>query len=360
MLTRRELLRRTLWYALSLSGAADLLAGCSPSQPTTAPFASPTALSLLPSTATRVSSATASRTATAGVTLTSTLAPTGTATPAPVPPTPTSGLAYLSVARGKSPGAITRAAVDALGGMTRFVKPGNEVIIKPNICNASYGMEYATTTNPEVVAALVTLCLDAGAKRVRVMDQPFQGTAREAYRVSGIQQAVERAGGQMEVMSEMKYLTVSIPNGKDLKWWKVYQDVLKTDVLINVPIAKTHDAAKITLAMKGLMGVISNRSAMHIALDQRIADLNTLIKPTLNIIDAVRVLAKNGPTGGSLDYVAAHNTVIASQDIVAADAYAATLLFSKRPEDVGYIRFGAEMGLGRYDFGNLTVKEVTA
>jgi uncharacterized protein (DUF362 family) len=211
-----------------------------------------------------------------------------------------------------------------------------------------------------VLAALVKLCLEAGAKRVRVMDQPFSGTAAEGYKVSGIRDAVERAGGQMEIMASAKYAPLNFPNGRDLKAAKVYQDILKADVVINVPIAKHHGSAQVTLSMKGLMGVILNRNDIHTALDQRIADLSTAIKPTLNIIDAVRVLTKNGPTGGSLDYVMQANTLIVSHDPVAADAYATQLFFKKKPQDIGYIRIGADMGLGRYDFTNLRVKEVTA
>jgi uncharacterized protein (DUF362 family) len=285
--------------------------------------------------------------------------PTATMTATPVPPTAFDP--YLAVARGANPGAITRAAIDALGGMTRFVKKGNDVIIKPNICNASYGPEYATTTNPEVLAELVKMCLEAGAARVRVMDQPFAGTAVVAYVKSGIRAAVEKVGGQMELMSTMKYVDTDFPKtARDLRKWKVYQDILKADVVINVPIAKTHDVAKLTLAMKGLMGLITDPPAFHNALDQRIADLNTLIKPTLNVIDAVRTLAVNGPTGGSLDFVVKTNLVMASHDPVALDAYATKLLFLKKPEEIGYIKYGAEMGIGRWDLDKLRIKEITA
>ncbi len=278
-----------------------------------------------------------------------------TATPIP----PSAGELYLVVVRGTSPAKITRAAIDALGGISKFVKTGNDVILKPNICNAQNGPEYASTTNPEVVAELVKLCLEAGAKRVRVMDQPFSGTAVEAYKRSGIRDAVEKVGGLMEIMANAKYVSVDFPSGRDIKSWKVYQDILKADVVINVPIAKHHGSAKVTLSMKGLMGVINNRNDIHTALDQRIADLSTVIKPTLNIIDAVRVLTKNGPTGGSLDFVQQANTIIVSHDPVAADGYATQLFFKKKPEDIGYIKFGAEMGLGRYDFNNLRIKEMS-
>ncbi len=341
MLSRREFLRRLTLYALALAGG-NTLAACSPKSTTSVPPAAnalPTATSLPIVTSTRAASATAPMTAT--------------------PTAPTEGEPYLVVARGANPAAITRAVIDALGGIGKFVKPGSDVILKPNICNAQNGPEYASTTNPEVLATLVQMCLEAGAQRVRVMDQPFSGTAAQAYKMSGIRDAVERAGGQMEIMASAKYVSVNFPNARDIKTWKVYQDILQADVVINVPIAKHHGSARLTLAMKNLMGVITDRNSIHIALDQRIADLSTAIKPTLNIVDGVRVLTRNGPTGGSLDYVMNANTVIASADIVAADAYAAQLFFKKKPEDIDYIKIGADMRLGRYDFDNLRVKEVS-
>ncbi len=352
MLSRREFLRLSVLYTIgALTGCTSpALSPTSTTQPTSASTVVPTA-TLIPPTATPVARATPVLTSTA----VPVVVPTMTATPIP----PSAGQPYLVVARGASPAAITRAAIEALGGMRKFVKPGNDVILKPNICNAQNTFEYASTTNPEVLAELVRLCLDAGAKRVRVMDQPFSGTADAAYKRSGIKEAVEKAGGQMEIMMNAKYVETPLPNGRSLKSSRIYQDILNADVVINVPIAKHHGSAQVTLAMKGLMGVILNRNEIHTALDQRIADLSTVIKPTLHLIDAVRVLMSHGPTGGSLDYVRMGNTVIASHDPVAADGYAAQLLFNKRPPEIGYIKFGAEMGLGRYDFDRLVVKEVT-
>ena len=204
---------------------------------------------------------------------------------APPPNTP-----YLAVARGESPKLIVQTALKALGGIERFVRPDNDVIIKPNICTAYYSYEYATTTNPDVVAALVELCLGAGARRVRVMDQPFGGRAGAAYIRSGIGPAVSAAGGETEIMTEMKYREVEIPRGLDIKKWTVYGDVLDADVLINVPIAKDHSLARLTLGMKNLLGVVNKRNLFHVNLGQRIADLTTVVQPSLTVVDAVRIL----------------------------------------------------------------------
>ncbi len=343
MLSRREFLRRTLLATLALA-SGDTLASCA-SAPTPTPVPPTVAPTQAPATITRVAAAPSAP------------VPMMTATPS----APAAGAPYLIVARGTTPGTLVRAALDELGGMKKFVKAGNDVILKPNICNAQNSFELASTTNPDVLAELVKLCLEAGAKRVRVMDQPFSGTAAEAYKRSGIRDAVEKAGGEMEVMSAAKYAAINFSApARDLKSAKIYQDILKADVVINVPIAKHHGSAQVTLALKGLMGVIQDRNAIHTALDQRIADLATAIKPTLNVIDGIRVLTRNGPTGGRLDYVRQDNTLIVSHDPVAADAYAAQIFFNKKPETIGYLLAGAEMRLGRYDFANLRVKEVTA
>lgn len=262
------------------------------------------------------------------------------------------------MARGESPTAIVQAALKALGGIERFVKPGNEVIIKPNICTAYYTYEYAATTNPEVVAALVKLCLGAGAKRVRVMDYPFGGTPEQSYAKSGIAEAVKAAGGQMEVMASIKFQDTAIPLGKSINKWKVYRDALETDVLINVPIAKHHSLARLTLGMKNLMGLIENREQLHSDLGQRLADLTSLIAPDLTVIDAVRIMVAGGPTGGNLNNVKLTNTIIASRDIVAADTYAASL-FGLTADQVPAISAGAKMGLGTTDLKSVQVEEVS-
>ncbi|MFH1483860.1 MAG: DUF362 domain-containing protein [Chloroflexota bacterium] len=290
--------------------------------------------------------------------------PLATPTPAPTPlpppavaPAPTPGGTYLAVARGKSPTAMVQAAIKALGGIERFVRPGNDVIIKPNICVAYHSYEYAATTNPEVVGTVVGLCLGAGARRVRVLDQPLGGTTQQAYNRSGIDEAVRAASGQMEVMSSMKFRDVSIPQGRDITRWSVYGDVLDADVIINIPIAKQHNLARLTLGMKNLMGIIRDRNRFHSNLGQRVADLNSLVRPGLTVVDAVRILVNHGPTGGSLDDVKLTNTIIASPDIVAADAYAATL-FGLTGADIPTVRAGAEMGLGTMDLKTIKTEEI--
>jgi uncharacterized protein (DUF362 family) len=275
-------------------------------------------------------------------------------------PEPTSTPSYpdLAVARAGEPEPLVRTAIAALGGMERFVRPGDDVIIKPNICVAYHTFEYAATTNPWVVGALVKLCWEVGAGRVRVMDYPFGGTSEQAYVRSGIREQVTNAGGMMEDISFLKFVKTEIPEAVDLHTCDIYDDVLQADVVINVPIAKHHSLARLTLGMKNLIGIIKDRPAMHRNLGQRLADLASRVRPALTVVDAVRILRDNGPTGGNLNDVQKLDTVIASPDIVAADSYAATL-FGLRPEQLSYVVAGTAMGLGRSDLDALKIEEIT-
>ena len=266
------------------------------------------------------------------------------------------GDVYLSVAHGEDPTAMTFQTVAALGGMERFVSDGDDVIIKPNICTDYYTYEYAATTNPDVVAALVRMALGAGAKRVRAMDNPFGGTAQNAYRRSGIEEAVHLAGGEMEVMNRNKFRENPIPDGVDIKEWAFYQDILNADVVINVPIAKHHGTTGLTLGCKNLMGTILHRGQIHANIYQRIADLTSAVRPALTVVDGIRTLMANGPTGGNLDDVKMSNTIIASADVVAADSRAAEL-FGLTGADIGYIEAAAAMGLGTMDLKSVKVEE---
>ena len=366
--TRRQVLLGSAAATLSaLVGACAPRAVATPTPPApTSAVTAETHPTELPPTPAPATTATATAATATAATAAAPTAPPPTAPPtsAAKEPSPTPlGAADMAVVRGADPAATgavaaaTERALAAIGGIERFVKPGYDVIIKPNICNANHGPEYASTTNPEVVAALVRMCLGAGAKRVRAMDYPFSGTAARAYVTSGIEEAVRAAGGEMEVMAPMAYVEADIPEGQDIKRWPFYQPILEADLVINVPIAKHHSLARLTLAGKNLLGVIDNRSAIHRNMGARIADLASHVRPQLTVMDAVRILMANGPTGGNLNDVKQIETVIAGADWVAVDAYA-TSLFGLRPEDVSYIAAAAERGLGTTDLDSMEVAEL--
>jgi uncharacterized protein (DUF362 family) len=261
------------------------------------------------------------------------------------------------VAEKDKPAELVRKAIKALGGMSRFVKKGNRVLIKPNIAFAR-PPEGAANTNPEVVAELVQLCFEAGAKEVIVLDYTLD-PARITYEMSGIAKAAEAKGARVVYVSPRDFVPIEVPKGKILSAYdvRVLKQVLDADVFINVPIAKTHGSARLTLGMKNLMGIIQDRGAWHRSgdLHQCIADFITAVKPHLTVIDAIRILASGGPKGPGR--VEQKDTIIASTDIVAADAYATTL-FGLTPNDVPHIIKAAELGVGVADLKRVKIVKV--
>jgi len=348
-ISRRDFLRlaATSAGALALSACgADELAETA-SQPTTK---SPTATAEPTVTDTpHLPSATAEEAAVVEVNPTATSEPTETATPVPVPD--------LVVVRNGEPGQMVQKAIAAIGGMEKFVFVGADVIIKPNICVDFRTYEWGATTNPWVVGELVKMCFEVGAGRVRVMDQTWKRNMTKAYLESGIQEQVEAAGGEMEWMPLEKFITTPVPQGVDLTSFDIYDEILKADVVINVPVAKHHMDAKLTLAMKNLMGVIGDRPTIHDNFGQRIADLASAITPTLNVMDAVRVMKKNGPTGFFERDTHQLDTLVVSKDMVAIDSYT-TRFFDMKPEDLDYVVCAANMGLGRMDLENLRIEDI--
>ena len=251
---------------------------------------------------------------------------------------------------------VTREAVNALGGMSKFVSEKSVVLVKPNI-GWNRTPQQAANTNPYVVEAVVEMCWEVGAKRVKVMDHTIN-PARMTYARSGIQDAVKRAKGSMEFVDERKFKDKSIPEGQLLKSWPVYEEALDVDVLINLPIAKHHSLTKLTLGIKNYMGLIQRREEVHTRIDQKLADLATVIKPHLIIMDAYRVLTAHGPNSGTPKDIKLTGQVIAGTDPVAVDSYTTTL-FGLKGEDVGYIKASYDMGLGEMDLEKVGVQNVS-
>ncbi|MBN1380129.1 MAG: DUF362 domain-containing protein [Deltaproteobacteria bacterium] len=261
----------------------------------------------------------------------------------------------LAVAVGPLPESITRSAVDALGGMKKFISRGDVVVVKPNI-GWDRRAEYAATTNPEVVATVVRLCYEAGAKRVKVFDRPCTDP-RRSYKQSGIADAAEEAGAVVSFLDERKFRDVKL-SGIALKSWPLYTEIFEADKIINIPIAKDHGLSTLTLGMKNWMGVMGGwRGRIHQRIDESLVDLSLAIRPTLIILDAVRILTANGPQGGDLSDVKKLDTVIVGTDQVAVDAYGATL-FGLSGKDLGFVVEGAKAGLGQMDLTKLNIERI--
>ena len=265
--------------------------------------------------------------------------------------------ADLAVASGDDPAANVRAAIDAIGGIGRFVSSGSVVLVKPNI-GWDRLPDQAANTNPAAVAAVVALCREAGASRVLVMDNTLNDP-RRCYTRSGIYEAATGAGAEMPFMNVRRFQMVDT-GGSVLGNWPVYQDAIEADVLINMPIAKHHSLSTLSLGMKNLYGLIGGpRHRLHQRLDEGIADLAAYFKPQLTVLDAWRILRRNGPQGGRASDTELTKMAIAGADLIAVDSKAAEL-FGIKGSELGCIRIGAERGLGTHDLSKLDVREVSA
>lgn len=272
-------------------------------------------------------------------------------------PAPASGSFDLAAVRGGEPAQMFDQAMEALGGFKQFIKPGQRVLIKPNI-GWDAGPERAANTNPDLVGHMVKASFDAGASDVFVFDHTCDQWDR-CYRNSLIEAAVRNNGGTIVPgNNERNYREVSIPGARILKTTKVHELLLSTDVFINVPVLKHHSSTTVSLAVKNLMGVVWDRRFYHgNNLNQCIADFLAYRKPELNIIDGYRMMTRNGPRGVSVADVADLRALVAGRDIVAVDA-AATLMFGAQPGDIGHLRIAEEMGFGTLNLESLSIKRI--
>lgn len=260
----------------------------------------------------------------------------------------------LAVRKGQDIPFLVRETINALGGVENFVKQGDVVIVKPNI-GWDRTVELAANTHPEVVKTLVQLCLEAGAKQVRIFDRTCNDE-RRCYMQSGIRPALEAIRSDrvsIEYIDRRSFKELAIKGGRAFDRWEFYLPVIEADRLINVPIAKHHSISRLTLGMKNLMGVIGgNRGRLHHDIAESLSDIASVIHSDLTVVDATRILTANGPQGGRLQDVRKLDTLIASPDIVAADAYAATL-FGLSPTQVPTVVAAARRGLGVMDLNQV-------
>ena len=255
--------------------------------------------------------------------------------------------------KGKSPASITEAAINEFGGIRKFISRGDIVVIKPNI-GWDRLPEQAANTNPEVLATIVKLCFEAGAKKVKVFDRSVNDP-RRCYKQSGIADAVSPLGAELSYIDDRRFSDMSI-KGQVLKSWPLYRDVFEADKIINVPIAKHHGLAKLTMAMKNWMGIMGGeRGRIHQKIGECLADICLVVKPTLTVLDAVRILTANGPQGGSLNDVKRIDTIVVGTDQVALDSFGATL-FGMKGTDLSYVKAGAAIGIGTMDLSKLKIK----
>jgi len=257
---------------------------------------------------------------------------------------------------GDSPALLTKEAIASLGGMKAFVSKGDIVMVKPNI-GWDRTPKLAACTNPEIVKTIVELSLEAGAKQVKVIDNPCN-PARRTYVRSGISEAAKKAGAKVSFPNPYRLKKVAL-KGEWLKEWEVYTDFIEADKIINVPIAKTHSLSRLSMGMKNWLGALGgNRNQLHQKLDQVMIDLSAFFKPCLTVLDGYRILIRNGPQGGRLSDVKLHKTVVAGVDYVAVDTAGATF-FEMSPQELPYLQIAHQKGLGEINLEKLIIEKRT-
>ena len=266
---------------------------------------------------------------------------------------------YDLVAISGEPVAATRKALEAMGGISRFVKKGQRVVLKPNM-SFSRTPDFSATTHPLVVATAAQACIEAGAQQVLILDHTLQ-RAEFCLERTGIRDACKNIPGvHVLALQEKKFFhEIKIPQGKVLERVEVMKEILDSQVLINIPVAKSHSATGVSLGMKGLMGMIWDRESFHSQynINQAIADLATVIKPQLTILDATRALASGGPGGPG--EVKKPNLVIAGIDPVAVDSYGVTVVpwygQNFKGRQVEHLLVAYQRGLGKIDIDQLKI-----
>ena len=269
----------------------------------------------------------------------------------------TTALPDLVAVHGSTPEVMWREGIKAMGGIEKFIKKGSKVVLKPNIA-WTQPPEYAANTNPELVAIMVRDILKAGAAEVIVFDHSCDN-GPDCYRVSGVADAATGAGAKVLHATDRKsYRKVEGRNAKALTTAEVFAEVLDCDTFINVPILKHHGGAKMSGAMKNLMGMVWDRRAMHKKnLTLTIPDLLAYRKPDLNVVDAYRMMMAHGPRGGNLRDVALGKFMLLSTDPVAVDA-AAVKLLQFEEKDVKYLAEAADRKLGEKELSKLNIKRI--
>jgi uncharacterized protein (DUF362 family) len=262
----------------------------------------------------------------------------------------------LAWIQGESPAQITQEAISSLGGIRQFISKGDVVVVKPNIGWDRIPTQ-AACTNPEVIKTLIELSYEAGAKEVKVLDNPCN-PANRTYARSGIADAAKEAGAKVLFPNPHRLKKMAL-KGEWLKEWEVYTDFIEADKIINAPIAKTHSLCRLTLGLKNWLGALGgNRNQLHQKLDQAVIDLAAFFNPCLTVMDGYRILVRNGPQGGRLSDVKLFKTVVAGVDYVAVDAAAATF-FEIAPRDLPFLRIAQQKGLGEIDLEKLRIEKRT-
>ena len=267
------------------------------------------------------------------------------------------GPGKVSLARGSDRAKTVSLALSALGGMRSFVRPGDKVLLKVNAAFAT-PPELGATTHPRLVAAVASLCLQAGAGKVMVTDNPINDPAA-CFELTGIGPAASEAGAGVFLPSPDRFASYTLPGGRLIRNWPLLAGpLLWADRVIGLAPVKDHHRSGASMTLKNWYGLLGGRrNIFHQQIHGIIAELSVMVKPTLVILDGIRSMVSNGPTGGSLDDLKSTHTLIAGTDPVAVDALGAGLL-GKRAVDLPYLALAEKAGAGTVDYRSLKYVEV--
>lgn len=267
--------------------------------------------------------------------------------------------AHLGVARGEDPKKLLRGAIDAIGGIGRFITKGDIVVIKPNVA-FERSAPLGATSNPEVVAELIQLVRDAGADEIRVADNPIE-SPESCFVRSGIQKAVVEAGARLYLPRSSDFETLKTPGAKWIERWPFFwAPFMGATKVIGIAPVKDHNLCRASMTTKNWYGLLGGRrNQFHQDIHGIISDLALMLRPTFVILDGSRVLFRSGPTGGSLSDVRPGKTIVASTDSLAADAFGWDDLLWRKGEPLpDYFAQAAARGLGNPDYKSVAIKEV--
>ncbi len=259
----------------------------------------------------------------------------------------------ISIVQGEDRAKTVNKAIDLLGGIERFIAKGDVVTIKPNVAFASPPM-LGATANPDVVSAVIRLCYErGGAKKVIVLDNPINDPA-SCFTISGVGKAAAAAGAEVVMPKESLFSHTTLEGGTLIKDWPVfYKPLAGADKLIGITPVKDHHRSAASMSMKNWYGFLGGRrNIFHQDINTIIAELAMMMKPTFVVLDDTVTMMTNGPTGGSVSDLKKTNTMVASCDMVAADAFGCSLLGLK-PANLPYLSLAEKAGAGTTHYESL-------
>jgi len=270
---------------------------------------------------------------------------------------PPSGAKVLGVARGDNYEQMLKMAIGAIGGLEHFIRKGDVVLIKPNVA-FDRAPKLGATTNPEVLSALINLLRGAGASEVRVADNPIE-SPESCFAKSGIADAARASGANVFLPSPTSFETLEVPGAKLIARWPFfYRPFRGVDKVIGVAPIKDHNLCFASMTTKNWYGLLGGRrNQFHQDIHNIVADLALMMRPTFVVLDASRILMKNGPTGGDLSDVVPGHTLVAATDQIAADAFGYSELLGRKSDLPRYLYNARDRGLGNPDWRDVSLKE---